>query len=87
MVIGKYTFFKFSSAKSNQTWYCSQRKPLKCRASVRLHMDGRLQIVVKEHTHGPPELTAPVYVANSTLDVYFDSDLTSGDQWLNPASN
>ncbi len=46
-------------------------------------MDGRLQVVVKEHTHGPPALTAPVYEANSTLDVYFDSDMNIWDQWVN----
>ena len=77
MVFDGFSFYKFSSAKANQTWYCSQRKPKKCRASVKLFMDGSHKILIRQHTHTPIKLNAPVYQTPDSKELYFDELDTS----------
>lgn len=72
LVIDRYTFFRFGSSKNSQTWYCSQRKPKNCKACVRLFLDGTMIIVNKNHSHPARELRAPIYVAKSIQDLYYD---------------
>lgn len=72
LVVNEYTFYKFSSAKLSQTWYCSQRKAKRCRASVRLYMAGKWDVVIGDHTHPPTKPNGPLYQTNGVCDIYFD---------------
>lgn len=74
LVVNDFSFYRFSSAKTSQMWYCSQRKPQKCRASVKLHMDGKWNIVIGDHNHAASKLYAPVHLLNDINEIYFDDD-------------
>lgn len=68
------TFYRFLSTKTNQTWYCSQRKGRKCRASYRLFPNGKLLPVITNHTHDTPTVNTRVYITSNPNDLYYDSD-------------
>lgn len=72
LVIGAHSFYRFSSAKLNQTWYCSQRKPQRCRASLKLYAAGTYRIVSAVHTHGPEQFLMPMYETADVANVYYD---------------
>lgn len=72
LVIDGHSFYKFSSAKLYQTWYCSHRKARKCRASSKLYLNGWCKVICGQHTHAAQPLQMPVYATNSVSDVYFD---------------
>lgn len=74
LVVGNNTFYRFLVTKSNQTWYCSQRKARKCRASFRFYPSGRILPVIVEHTHQPMPFNSRIYETNISGDVYFDTD-------------
>lgn len=74
LLVDGNTFYRFLSTKTNQTWYCSQRKGKKCRASFRLFPNGKLLPVITDHTHGMPSVNTRVYVTTNPNDLYYDSD-------------
>lgn len=74
LLVENNTFYRFLSTKTNQTWYCSQRKGKKCRASFRLFPNGKLLPVITEHSHEMPSVNTRVYVTTNPNDLYYDSD-------------
>lgn len=72
LVVDHYSFYRFSNAKQSQMWYCSQRKPLKCRASIKLYMNGKWNIVVGDHNHLATKLYAPMHHVKDIRDIYYD---------------
>lgn len=75
LMVDGCTFYRFLSTKTNQTWYCSQRKSQKCRASFRLFPNGQLLPVITEHTHKTPSnFNTVVHTTTNPNDLYFDSD-------------
>lgn len=74
LLVDGNTFYRFLSTKTSQTWYCSQRKGRKCRASFRLFPNGKLLPVIIEHTHEAPQINTLIHVTSNPNDLYFDSD-------------
>lgn len=74
LLVDGNTFYRFLSTKTNQTWYCSQRKGKKCRASFRLYPNGKLLPVITEHSHDTPPVNTRVYITSNPNDLYYDSD-------------
>lgn len=74
LLVDGNTFYRFLSTKTNQTWYCSQRKGRRCRASFRLFPNGKLLPVITEHTHDMPSVNTRVYITTNPNDLYYDSD-------------
>lgn len=74
LLVDDNTFYRFLSTKTNQTWYCSQRKGKKCRASFRLFPNGKLLPVITEHSHDTPPVNTRVYVTTNPNDLYYDVD-------------
>lgn len=74
LVVHDYTFYRFLSTKTNQTWYCSQRKGKKCRASFRFFPNGNILPVINEHTHDKLAINTRVLTTMDPSELYHDSD-------------
>lgn len=74
MVVNDNTFYRFLSTKTNQTWYCSQRKSKKCRASFRFFPTGHILPVIVDHTHEKLPINARIFSTVDPLELYNDTD-------------
>lgn len=74
LVVDGNTFYRFLVTKSNQTWYCSQRKSKKCRASFRFMPCGKIIPVITQHTHDTVPINTRIFQTDNPNDLYYDSD-------------
>lgn len=74
LVVDGNTFYRFLVTKQNQTWYCSQRKSKKCRASFRFLPSGKILPVITQHTHETFPINTRIFQTDNANDLYYDSD-------------
>lgn len=74
LLVNGHTFYRFLSTKTNQTWYCSQRKGRKCRASFRFYPNGHVLPVITEHTHELLPINTRIFETSNPNDLYNDTE-------------
>lgn len=63
LIMDNYTYYKFSTKRRTQIWYCSQRKTKHCKSRVKLNLENcSVNKILPCHTHEPRPIKSEQFI-------------------------